>query len=310
MKTKKRWVSRATARRVGLGLLVFVAVVAGGAFTFGYAKAAAFDESVAKVYDVPPVPLSATRDPAAIARGQHLARSIAGCALGGCHGPDLSGGHVSESGPIGNMAVPNITNILPAYSDAELARLIRHGVKKDGRTVRWMTADSFNWLPDEDVVGILSWLRTMPPVEKTTTATVIKPFGKVMDRMGYVPIDIARRIDHDHVELGPAPSPTPEYGRWIARLCNGCHGPTMSGGPIPGAPPSFPPPRNLTPHATGIAGWSYDDLVRIGETGRGRDGRQLSAFMPTQILRNMDETERHALWAYLQSLPPRPFGGR
>jgi hypothetical protein len=32
--------------------------------------------------------------------------------------------------------------------------------------------------------------------------------------------------------------------------------------------------------------------------------------MPTEALRNMDEIETQALWAYLQSVPPRQFGER
>ena len=32
----------------------------------------------------------------------------------------------------------------------------------------------------------------------------------------YIPIDIARRIDHDHVETGPAPSPTAWRDHWVS----------------------------------------------------------------------------------------------
>jgi hypothetical protein len=32
--------------------------------------------------------------------------------------------------------------------------------------------------------------------------------------------------------------------------------------------------------------------------------------MPIAMLRAMNPTERAALWAYLRSLPARPFGGR
>jgi len=33
-------------------------------------------------------------------------------------------------------------------------------------------------------------------------------------------------------------------------------------------------------------------------------------MMPVSTLGKMDDTEMHALYAYLMSLPPRPFGGR
>lgn len=312
MKTKpgarRPW--RRMLKRVALAIGVLIAVTGGGAGVFAYAEASAYDASIDKSYDIAPGALRRSTDPAVIARGQHLVRSLAPCAIGGCHGPDLGGGHVTESGPIGRSVAPNVSLLVQAYTDGELERLIRHGVKKDGRTVRFMIADSFNWLPDDDVVAVISYLRTVPPVERATGWTEIRTFGKVMDRMGYIPIDIARRIDHDHVEVGPPPSPTVEYGRWVAHLCTGCHGANLAGGPLPGTPPGFPVPLNLTPHATGLAGWTYEDLVRVGESGARKNGRPLAAFMPTEVLRNMDDTERRALWMYLQSRPAVPFGER
>ncbi len=300
----KKWL-----RRVGLGVVVLVATAGAGTGVFAYAKTSAYDESTDKVYDIPPLPLTHDADPAKIARGKHLAQSLAGCAIRACHGADLTGGHVTDGGPVGRSVTPNISVLLPLYTDGEVARLIRHGVKKDGRTVRFMISNSMNWLPDADVVALLSYLRTVPVTPRETGSTEIKTFGKVMDRLGYIPIDIARRIDHSNVELGPAPSPTAEYGKWIARHCTGCHGEHMSGGPLPGTPPSFKAPLNLTPDPTGLAGWSYEDFFQVVESGKRKDGTPLAEFMPVDFIRGMDETERHALWAYLQSLPARPFGG-
>lgn len=303
--------ARPWRRRIKMGALSLASVLGlmlvGGA-GFAMVESSRYDSSTEKVYDIPPGKLVRSTDPAVIARGKHLTQSLAGCAISACHGADMSGGHVSSAGPIGTEIVPNASQILIAYTDGEIERLIRHGVKKDGRTVRFMIADEFNWLPDSDVVAIISYLRTVPPVDRTTGTTEIKTFGKVMDRMGYIPIDIARRIDHDHVEIGPEASATAEYGKWIARMCTGCHGAHMSGGPLPGTPPDFGVPRNLTPDPSGLAGWTYEDFVKMAETGQRRDGRPLAKFMPVEFIRNMDETERRAIWAYLQSLPPVPFG--
>jgi hypothetical protein len=33
-------------------------------------------------------------------------------------------------------------------------------------------------------------------------------------------------------------------------------------------------------------------------------------MMPTAAYGKLDDVEMHALWAYLTSLPPRPFGAR
>jgi hypothetical protein len=288
--------------------LLAVGVLGIGAFAF--AEASAYDASIDKVYAIPPGTLTRSTDPAAVARGKHLTESLVPCAIADCHGHDLAGGHVTEGGPVARSVTPNISMILLAYTDGEIERLLRHGVKKDGRTVRFMPVDSFNWLPDSDIVAVISYLRSMPQVERTSEGVTIRPLGKVLDRLGYVPIDIARRIDHDNIAIGPAPSPTPEYGKWLARSCTSCHGSHMSGGHLPGTPPDFPVPLNLTPHATGLGDWTYEDFVKLGETGRRRDGRALAEFMPVEALRNMDETEKRALWAYLRSLPPVPFGQR
>jgi hypothetical protein len=302
----KRWL-----KRIGLGLLSLIVLVLVGGGIFAYTQTSAYDESIAKVYEVEPLTLVRSTDPAVIARGKHLTMSIAGCGMAGCHAPNLGGGKVEEAGPLGTVVAPNITAILPAYSDGELARLIRHGLKKDKRTVRFMPVNEVNWLPDADLVAIISYLRTVPPVDHTNPPLNIKTLGKILDRKGLIPIDIARKIDHGHIEFAPSPSPTAEYGRFIGRLCSGCHGEEhFAGGPIPGTPPDFPVPLNLTPHATGLAGWTYDDFAKLADTGVRKNGKKLASFMPIEAIANMDDVERHALWAYLQSLPPTPFGQR
>jgi len=298
-------------KRLALAIAGLVVVAAAGVGIFAYTQTSAYDASVNKVYDVPPLALTRSTDPAVIARGQHLAKALAGCALRDCHGGDLSGGRFLDSGPIGTLSAPNITNILPAYSDGELARLIRHGIKKDGRTVQFMPVPDFNWLPDSDVVAIISWARTVPASDKPNASSLtIKTLGKVLDRRGQFPADIARHIDHDHIEIGPAPAATKEYGRFVAHLCTGCHGEHLGGGRIPGTPSSIPTPLNLTPDPSGLAGWTYDDFVHVIDTATRKNGKQLDPFMPIEALRSMDDTERHALFSYLQSIPPRPFGSR
>jgi hypothetical protein len=301
----KRWL-----KRIGLGVAVVLLVTLAGGGIYAYTQTSAYDASIEKVYDIPLTPLTRSSDPAVIARGKHLAESIAGCAMKDCHGPDLGAGHVTDAGPIGTVAAPNMTAILPAYSDSELGRLIRHGVKKDGRTVRFMPMNEVNWMSDADLVALVSYVRTVPPVDRANATLTIKTLGKILDRKGLIPIDIARKIDHSKIELAPPPTPTADYGRWIGHLCNGCHGEHMSGGPIPGAPPDFPVPLNLTPHETGLKGWTYEDFEKLATTRTRKNGKQLADFMPAEAIAHMDDTERHALWAYLQTLPPTPFGQR
>jgi cytochrome c5 len=293
-----------------LGILVALVVVTGGVFVV--VECSKFDASMAKVYDVPVPKIARSTDAAALARGKHVAESIAGCTVAACHGTDFGGGTTTDLGPVGKLCAPNITgaNLGAAYSDGELARLIQHGVKKDGTSVRMMPMMDLTWLPDSDVIALVSYLRTVPNVERGNGATVVGTLGKILDRQDKFVWDVARRIDHTTRDVAPAPEATVAYGSRLARLCTGCHGLTLSGGPLPGAPSNIPIPLDLTSDATGMQGWTFDDFDKVMRTGVRKNGRTLDPFMPIDAWKNFDPTEMHALWAYLQSLPPTPFGGR
>jgi mono/diheme cytochrome c family protein len=197
-----------------------------------------------------------------------------------------------------------------AYTDGELMRLLTHGIKKDGRSVQFMPVQDFNWLPDDDLLAIISYLRSLPAVERPNGLTKMRTLAKILDNNGMLVLDVAGHIAKKPREQAPPPEPTAKYGAFVARLCTGCHGDTLAGGPIPGAPPDMPVPTNLTPDATGLQGWTYDDFVKLLDTGIKKNGERLDPFMPLEALTAMNETERKALWAYLESLPPKAFGSR
>jgi mono/diheme cytochrome c family protein len=295
---------------IGLGALLGTAVLGGGGYV--YAQVSAFDASMDKVYDVPLPAIARSEDPEAIARGKHLVSSLGGCAVKDCHGADLAGGQLIDIGPVGAIEGPNITpgGMLLAYSDAELARLLRTGVKKDGRSIRMMPVQDFYWLPDSDLTAIISYLRTVPTSEKPNGATRVGVIGKVLDRRGEFPWDIARFVEGLPKETPPSPAPTAEYGRFVVKLCSNCHGEGLSGGPLPGAPPDFPVPLNITPHETGLAGWTFDDFEKLLRQGIRKNGQPVDPFMAVEATKNMDDTEMRALWAHLEKVPPKPFGGR
>lgn len=300
-------------KRVALG---FVALVVLSAVAFGIfvgVQASAFDASMAKVYDDKPLDnIARSSDPAVIARGKHVVDAVAGCSSKDCHGADLAGGNTLVMGPLGKLTGPNITSkgLGGVYTDGELARVIRHGIKKDGRSALFMPSQDFNWLPDSDLVAVVSYLRSAPGVDKPNGPMEFGSFGKVLDRQDKFVADVARRIDHAHVTIAPPPSPTAEYGKFLAKGCTGCHGERLSGGRIPGTPSSVPVPLNLTPHETGMKGWTYEDLDKLLTTGARKNGKQLDPFMPIENYKGLDETEKKALYAYLSGLAPLPLGGR
>jgi hypothetical protein len=245
-----------------------------------------------------------------LARGKHLAESVAPCATRDCHGTDLGGGRPIEVGPIGVFCGPNLTQSMALYSDAELARLIRHGLKRDGRSVAFMTVQDFRWLPDDDIAAVISYLRTQPPVDRPSGQTVIKTLGKILDRQDKMILDIARHIDHSDTVRPKGATPTVEYGQYLGMACTGCHGEHLSGGKIPGTPSSIPIPLNLTPHESGIKDWELTDFNRLLDTGVRKNGKTLNPFMPVAAFAKYDDVERQALWSYLRSVPPMPFGQR
>lgn len=295
-----------------LGLFTLALLVLLGAGAFVWFTVRAFDASMARVYDVPLREVARSEAPEALARGKHLANGLGACLA--CHQSDGGGSAGEDMGPIGKLGNPNITagrnGTLLAYSDAELARLIKHGIRRDGTSVRFMPSADFSWWPDEDVDALISYLRTLPPKDSEAFGVEVGVLGKVLDRMEMMPLDVARRIDHASLPVAPPPSESPEYGRHIATLCQGCHGRTLSGGRLPGAPPELPEPLNLTPHETGLKDWEFADFDKLMRQGIRKNGKPLHPFMPIAATRAFNETEMKALWAYLRTVPALPHGGR
>ena len=266
-----------------VGIVLAVVVVGAGGFAF--AQAAAFDASLEKHYDVAPPALQASKDAAVIDRGKHLAESLGACMS--CHGDDLGGKKGEPFGPLGIVHAPNLTTgkggVGKTYSDPQLARLLRHGIKANGKTLLFMPAQDFAWWPDPDVVALISYLRSVPPVDRNMSSGHIGLLGKILDRLDFIALNVARRIDHKAPPPAvPEPAPTAEYGAYLGRLCQGCHGATLSGGPIPGAPPEIPTPTNITPHETGIKHYTEADFMKLLQTGVKPDGKPSIRSCPSR----------------------------
>lgn len=286
---------------VGLISLVIVVVVV---------QVFRYDQSMSAVLEVPPVNLGVVSDSTLLARGEHLATSFGGCT--GCHGPDLSGSPVESFGPIGTMSPPNITTgqggVGSQYTDAELARAIRHGIGRDGTSLSFMPTEEHAWWPDADVQAVVAYVRSVPPVDVQREPSSVGVLGKVLTGFGVMDFRsaiVAAKSDHG---APPDPEPTARYGAFLALSCKGCHGAELSGGPIPGAPADLAVPSNLTPHETGLKDWTYDDFKTLLATARRPDGSVLDEFMPTENLNRMSNLEKTAMWEYLRTIEPRETG--
>ena len=249
----------------------------------------------------------------AVARGEHLAITR-GCT--DCHGADL-GGHVMMEVPaIGRMAGPNLTHgtggVPASFSDTDFERAIRHGVKPDGHAILFMPTRDFAALSNADTADLIAYVKSRPSIERTLAPSYIGPIGRTLFAFGQLPMLEARLVDQHathvaHIENAA----TIEFGNYLARACTGCHGQHFSGGPIPGVPPDFPIPANITPDATtGIGAYSKDDFYRVFREGKKRDGSAVNTFMPWQAMGRFTDTELDALWIYLRTVPALPHGRR
>ena len=275
----------------------------------------ASNQRIATRYALPthaPFAAIGSADSATLARGEHFATAIGKCE--GCHGADF-GGKVFIDGPavFGHFVAPNITRgaggLGPSVTDADYELAIRHGLAPNGRALVFMPSDNFSRLDDADLSALVIYLEHLPPVDRNLAPTRFGPVARALLIANKLPIFAAARIDQN-APHPPAPpiGPTRDYGAYMVVVsgCTGCHGAGLGGGHVPGTPSSFKAASNLTP--SGIGQWTEADFFRALRQGVTPSGAALDPFMPVQETRLMTDTEIHALWAYLRTIPPRPFG--
>jgi mono/diheme cytochrome c family protein len=257
-------------------------------------------------------PLTVPTDSANIARGAHIVRSFGMCVE--CHAPDLGGATMIDVLPVARLSGFNLTGgaggVGGTLSDADWERAIRHGVAPDGRKLLFMPSHEFAELNDDDIGAVVAYIKQVPKVNRMVPPQRVGPIARVLYLRGQMDLLPGELVDHGAAHPAVvAPGATPEYGNYLSTSCKGCHGKTFSGGPIPGAPPSLGVPANITP--TGIGRYSASEFATVLRTGRRPDGSMVdTTVMPVRNTRNLDDTELAALYAFLKTVPPKPFGGR
>jgi mono/diheme cytochrome c family protein len=291
---------------IAIGALVGLVGV-GVAALYGWSS-----HELGKRVALPPHSFTAPTDAAAVARGEHVLRALAKCS--DCHGGDLGGSEMVNDPVFGRIFAPNLTggagSAVADYSDADYERAIRHGLAKDGRRLVIMPAPEYQYLSDDDLGTIVAYLRTLPPVDRGAPEMVIGPVARALFAARQLPLLPAVSVTHDNEVVPAVPiDTTVAYGKYIGDIgCAGCHGTTYGGGPMPGAPPDWPPTANLTKQ--GIGHYTFADFDRALRDGTRPDGSQLNPAMPVHATRLMTPVEMTAVWNYLQSLPPREYGTR
>ncbi len=241
----------------------------------------------------------------------------------------------------GCISTRNLTNHatgLANATDTQIKDAIRNGMRTDGKKiVPLMPWWVFHNLTDDDVDAIVAYLRTVPGRDHQVKANE-PPFSLYND--GTI-TSIPPLFDDTFHALTEAEIPMPAgginnqsamRGRYLssmAGLCIDCHSPTI--GPISLAidttkvfgggrvfiqeqlglqDPAFPPAiaaRNLTPHTTGLGGWTREQIAAAIGKGEDPDGKQVCAATHGGLVSGYAALEPQDLTdiaEYIHSLPP------
>jgi len=264
-----------------------------------------------RTYSVPDEHVAVSDDSATLARGAHLAASV-GCA--DCHGEGLRGNAMIDAAPMGRLVALNLTKgeggVGGQLTPELIERAVRHGVSPSGRALRIMPANDYQYMSDDDIRAVVSYVQHVTPVNN-----VLAPSHLMLLPRALLVAQVAQLLPAEQIRdsagkpMSVTPGPTREYGLYLATLagCRACHGPGLSGGKIAFGDPSWGPAANLTPSGN-LGKWSEAEFVQTIRTGKRPDGTALRAPMPWKTIANMTDEELHAVWLYLQSMPSRPYG--
>jgi mono/diheme cytochrome c family protein len=274
-------------------------------------------------FDVVYPALAAASDPATIARGEYLVYSAAACAY--CHVPrerwaDLDRGerlpltgHHRFPLPFGDIfsanVTPDVVTGIGSYPDTAIARTLRRGVRADGRAAVPLMEIR---LADDDLVAVMSYLRTRSAVSHRVPEHRLTMFGKLLMSVAIKP------LDEPAARLSTSPAgATVERGRYLANdvsSCVTCHtdrgpdgqlvGPPFAGGQrmdVAADPSRVYVTPNLTPdsESSPIGQWTEDAFVARFRSGPALEGTP----MPWGAFARLTDEDLRAIYRYLRSLP-------
>jgi cytochrome c553 len=260
-----------------------------------------------KKYEVAVQSITIPTDSASIALGEHIA-AIKGCT--DCHGKDFGGNIVIDDPALGLLPAPNITmgkgglsSRRGNFTDEDYVRAIRHGLDKEGKSLKLMPSYEYQPLSKKDLAALIAYLKTRPAVDKELPQVALGPVGYALASFDKLPLIVAEKVNHTaplEEEVHPAVSVT--YGKYMAVSCQGCHGANYQGGKpiIPGSPD--------VPNITGkgsLAKWTEAQFINTLRTGVTPEGKKLDPkYMPWPMAKEFTETEIKALYLFLKEQQP------
>jgi mono/diheme cytochrome c family protein len=226
-----------------------------------------------------------------------------------------------QAGCLHSRNLTNHATGLMTRTDQQIKDMIMIGVRPDGTFLHpvmpsWQLAR----LTPDDADSIVAYLRTVPGVDHTVPANQA-PFNNV-------PAATAPMTDAEVPTVTATVSGTTQAsadrGRYLAQFsCLDCHTPTTEpGNPRPlqfdkafqggrafviGGPFGTVTTRNLTPHLTGLLGYTVADIVRVLREGKDKDMKGVCPPMPSALggpLTGITEADATDIANYLVNLAP------
>lgn len=250
---------------------------------------------VRRTYAFTPIPLAIPTDPDSIAAGRRLA-TLHGC-FTGCHGKGSEGSALVDNFMVGRLVAPNLTVSVRKYSEAQLAGIVRSGIRPDGHSLWVMPSNVLRRMTDEELGRVIAFLKSLPASEGPGPALSLGPFGRwLVSGWGVPPLEPMAQLV---TEAKPPPEPatgTSEHGHYLAStICAHCHGTDLAGAqPQPGAPDL---------HI--VAAYSPGQFTTLLRTGEALGGRQLGEMKKyaTDQLQVLSDADVADLYSYLHSMP-------
>jgi cytochrome c553 len=275
-------------KRIVIGLLIIIIVPLAVVYIWSAII-------IHRTYNIPLTEIRIPNDTASIREGERLTR-IAHCAH--CHGDKFTGGLVGKVDYVAEFIAPNITGILPGYTNEELKRLIKDGVKKDGQSVYVMPSIMYHGMKEESLAKIIAYLRTLHPLPSSTgihVSTTYYPLGRLQIIEGKIP---SMTSIYDHNAPGPFnPNDTSKiaFGKYLVMTsCTSCHGINLKG------------KAGFTPDLIIATAYKKDQFIHLLQTGEGGLGRKTLGMM-SDIAKHhlcyLHDTEMCAIYAYLETGP-------
>jgi hypothetical protein len=239
----------------------------------------------------------------------------------------------------GCLSTRNLTNHetgLKNATDTQIKDAFRNGVRTDGkRLFPIMPYYLFHNMTDEDADAVVAYLRTVPGVDHTVKPNEV-PFSLYNDNQpsgfNYVPFMTDTEIP---LPIGGANNESAMRGRYLVSsvgLCMDCHTPEVApfaialdttkafaGGKVfpkttlglvdttDHAYPIQIATRNLTTDATGLMGWTKDQIKAAVSQGKDRDGNGVCAATHgglTAPYAALEPQDLDDIAEYLSLLPP------